>query len=64
VKIEGRGREGTAMPMVITCACGVAVQGDTEDEVIEKAAEHQGSHSEGGDAVPREVLALMIETVD
>jgi hypothetical protein len=52
------------MPMVITCACGVAVQGDTEDEVIEKAAEHQGSHSEGGDAVPREVLALMIETVE
>jgi predicted small metal-binding protein len=52
------------MPMVIACACGVAVQGDTEDEVIDKAVEHQASHRDEGDPVPRDVLALMIETVE
>ena len=51
------------MPFVITCACGVAVQGDSRDEVLGKAEAHQEDHEDASMAVPRGVLERMIEQV-
>ena len=51
------------MPYVISCACGVAVQGDSRDEVLGKAEAHQEDHEDESVAVPRDVLARMIEQV-
>ena len=49
------------MPFVIGCACGVTVQGDSPEEVVDKAAAHQEDHRDDSVPVPREVLAEMVE---
>ena len=51
------------MPYVISCACGVTVQGDTPEEVVDKAEGHQQDHRDDSVPVPREVLFEMIERV-
>ena len=51
------------MPYVISCACGVTVQGETPSEVVAKAEAHQ--QDLGEDAVPSPVSVLfeMVESV-
>lgn len=52
------------MPKVIHCACGRSVQGDAEDEVLDKAEEHvREDHPEMAHEFTRERLRSMIEDV-
>jgi hypothetical protein len=49
------------MAKVINCVCGASVQGETEDEVLDKAEQHvQAEHPDQADQFPREKLATMV----
>jgi predicted small metal-binding protein len=52
------------VPKVISCICGQSVQGDTEEEVLDKAEDHvRSDHPDLVDEFPRTTLATMIEDV-
>jgi hypothetical protein len=51
------------VPYVISCACGVTVQGETPSEVVAKAEAHQQDHGDDTVPVPRSVLFEMVESV-
>ena len=49
------------MAKVINCVCGASVQGETEDEVLDKAEQHvQADHADQAEQFPREKLATMV----
>jgi predicted small metal-binding protein len=51
------------MSMVINCACGTTLRGETEDEVLDAAEEHvRTDHPDMADTFTREALAGMVET--
>lgn len=51
------------MAKLIECACGATVQGETEDEVLDKAEQHvRTEHADQADQFPREKLATMVVT--
>lgn len=50
------------MAKVINCMCGASVQGESEDEVLDKAEQHvRANHADQADQFPREKLATMIQ---
>ena len=50
------------MAKVINCMCGASVQGETEDEVLDKAEQHvRSEHADQADQFPREKLATMVQ---
>ncbi|HYN36255.1 MAG TPA: DUF1059 domain-containing protein [Actinomycetota bacterium] len=49
------------MAKVISCVCGASVQGETEDQVLDKAEEHvKTEHADQADQFPREKLATLV----
>jgi len=52
------------MPKLINCACGQTVQGDSDDEVLDKAEEHvRSNHADEADQPSRAELRSIIEEV-
>jgi predicted small metal-binding protein len=47
---------------VINCACGEAIRGESEDEVLDRAEQHvRDVHADMADQFTRETLAGMVQ---
>ena len=49
---------GVAMSLRLTCPCGTAITGETEDELVVLAQEHLGAEHQGREYTREEILFL------
>ena len=49
---------GVAMSLRLTCPCGTAITGETEDELVVLAQEHLGAEHPGREYTREEILFL------